>query len=80
MNGYYKLVRKDNGLAIVEITGWDHYGVVLSREHIDQLKADVETLHDHVQGDGHRLIHVLWERISSLQGLARAKQEEGRSE
>jgi hypothetical protein len=76
MDGYYKLIRKDKDLAIVEVAGWEHYGVVLSREHIDQLKVDVEALHDHVHGEGHRLIHFLWEHISSLQGQARSKQED----
>ena len=66
MNGYSKLISKSDDLAVVEIAGWDCHAVALHRRRVERIRRDIEEIQKHVDGDGHRLTHVLWEEFSAL--------------
>lgn len=66
MSGYYKLIWKDDSLAVLDIVGWKGRAVALQRDRVERMIKQIEAVQDHVEGDGHRLAHALWEEFSFL--------------
>lgn len=76
MGGYYKLIRKDKTLAVLDIVGWNGRAVALHHDRVAGMMKKLEAVQEHVEGDGHRLAHELWEELSCLLSCTRPPDDE----
>ena len=66
MGGYYKVIWKDDSLAVLDIVGWKGRAVALHHDRVLAMIKRLEAVQDHVESDGHRLAHEMWEELSCL--------------